>query len=279
MKSIFERKAMIDRNHSTLSINKQVKLLSIPKSSYYYTPVPECKENLTIMNLMDKQYHETPFYGALRLREWLKDKGYDLNIKRVRRLMKLAHWQTIYREPKTTISDPTSYKYPYLLKNMEITHVNQVWAMDITYIPMHKGFLYLTAIIDLYSRYIIHWSLSSTMTAEWCQQTVQEAIDKHGKPEIFNTDQGSQFTSDIFINTLKVNNIKISMDGKGRALDNIYIERFWRTIKYEHVYLHVYENGRQLWNGLSKYFEFYNTKRYHQSLDYKTPRYIYKQTA
>ena len=158
---------------------------------------------------------------------------------------------------------------------MNISHSNQVWAMDITYIPIKKGFMYLTAIIDLHSRYVIHWSLSNTMTSEWCTQVLQEAIAKHGKPEIFNTDQGGQFTSDLFINILKDNNIKISMDGKGLALDNIFIERLWKSIKYENIYLHVYENGLSLWKGLNKYLEFYNKQRFHQSLDYKTPAEVY----
>jgi putative transposase len=171
------------------------------------------------------------------------------------------------------------YTYPYLLTNLEIVRCNQVWAMDITYIPMKKGFMYLTAIIDLHSRYVIHWSLSNTMTAEWCAQVLGEAIEKHGKPEIFNTDQGSQFTSEVFINVLKNNEIKISMDGKGRALDTVFFERLWRSVKYENVYLNVYENGLTLWEGLSDYFGFYNNNRLHQSLDYLTSKHVYYNAA
>lgn len=275
MRSLQERRSMVESAHGSLCISTQLELLSLSKSSFYYVPEGENQENLCIMRLMDEQYFHTPFYGALRLTAFLQNKGYHINVKRVRRLMKLVNWQTIYREPKTTITDKSSYKYPYLLKNMNISHSNQVWAMDITYIPMKKGFMYLTAIIDLHSRYVIHWSLSNTMTSEWCTQVLQEAIAKHGKPEIFNTDQGSQFTSDLFINVLKNNNIKISMDGKGRALDNIFIERLWKSIKYENIYLHVYENGLSLWKGLNKYLEFYNKQRFHQSLDYKTPAEVY----
>jgi putative transposase len=165
------------------------------------------------------------------------------------------------------------------LRDLKIERVNQVWAMDITYIPMKKGFMYLTAIIDLHSRYVVSWSISNSMSAEWCAEVLKDAIDKYGKPEIFNTDQGSQFTSEVFIELLKSNNIEISMDGKGRALDNIFIERLWRTVKYENVYLNVYENGLDLYKGLDQYFEFYNSRRQHQSLDYETPRSVYKRVA
>jgi len=227
-----ERRDMIGPSCSQLSISTQCKLLSVSKSSFYYTPTGESGENLAIMLQMDKQYFKTPFYGALRLTAELILSGYKVNIKRVRRLMKIVNWQTIYREPRTTISDKTHYKYPYLLRGLKIERCNQVWAMDITYIPMKTGFMYLAAIIDLHSRYVVQWSLSNTMSAEWCTEVLKEAIKNHGTPEIFNTDQGSQFTSEIFINTLIDNGIKISMDGRGRALDNIFIERLWRSVKY-----------------------------------------------
>jgi putative transposase len=231
------------------------------------------------MRWLDEQYFSTPFYGVLRLTALLQVAGYPVSVKRVRRLMKKVNWQTIYREPKTTISNKTHYKYPYLLKGLKIIRRNQVWAMDITYIPMEKGFMYLTAIIDLHSRYVIHWSLSNTMSAEWCTEVLKQAIELHGKPEIFNTDQGSQFSSEVFIKELKSNQIKISMDGKGRALDNIFIERLWRSVKYENVYLNVYENGLSLWKGLNDYFRFYNNERLHQSLEYKTPKEVYQLAA
>lgn len=276
MKPLKERKEMIDKNDKEMSINKQCEVLSVHKSSLYYEPVGEKEENLKIMQLLDKQYFETPFYGALRLTAWLGEvEGFEVNIKRVRRLMKQIDWRTIYREPKTTIVNKLHHKYPYLLKDLKIEKANQVWATDITYIPMKQGFMYLCAIMDLYSRKVLNWSVSNTMSAEWCAEILKETIEKYGSPEIFNTDQGSQFTSDIFTNLLKENNIQISMDGKGRAIDNIFVERLWKSVKYEHVYLSVYENGLDLYQGLEKYFLFYNTQRLHQSLNYKTPNQIY----
>jgi putative transposase len=271
MRPLSERQAMIDRNHPDMSIVKQCELLIIHRSSLYYSPLHESEENLSIMKKMDKQYYKTPFYGVLKLTSWLRSMGHPINKKRVRRLMKLIQWRTIYREPKTTIADKTTYKYPYLLKGLKIERKNQVWAMDITYVPMVKGFMYLTAIIDLHTRYVVHWSVSNSMSAEWCTEVLKAAIEKHGKPEIFNTDQGSQFTSELFINLLNSNDIQISMDGKGRAIDNIFIERLWRSVKYENIYLYVYENGVDLYKGLDRYFEFYNHERIHQSLDYETP--------
>lgn len=274
MRTLEQRRLMVD-HCSELSLTKQCDLLTIHRSGLYYKPLSECDENLGIMRKLDEQYFKTPFYGVLRLTALLQHEGYKINEKRTRRLMKLIHWQTIYREPKTTISNLTHYKYPYLLKGLKIERNNQVWAMDITYIPMHKGFMYLAAIIDLHSRYVVNWSISNTMSADWCSQVLDEAIVRHGKPEIFNTDQGSQFTSEVFINVLKNNEIQISMDGKGRALDNIFIERLWKSVKYENVYLNVYENGVDLYKGLNQYFEFYNHERIHQSLDYKTPNHRY----
>lgn len=275
MISFEQRKGMIDPSSKLLTISSQCLLLSVSKSNFYYIPTGESEENLAIMRQLDEQYFSTPFYGVLRLTALLVLAGFKVNKKRVRRLMKLMNWQTIYREPRTTISDKTHYKYPYLLRGLKIERCNQVWAMDITYIPMKTGFMYLTAIIDLHSRYVVQWSLSNTMSAEWCAEVLNEAIKNHGVPEIFNTDQGSQFTSEVFINTLIGSGIKISMDGKGRALDNIFIERLWRSVKYENVYLNVYENGLSLWKGLEQYFQFYNHERLHQSLDYHTPKQKY----
>lgn len=278
MRPLNERRKMVEKSKD-LSQEKQCDLLSIHRSGLYYKPVEECQENLKIMRLLDEQYFETPFYGALKLVELLKDKGYSINIKRVRRLMKVINWQTIYREPKTTIFNKEHQKYPYLLRNLSIERKNQVWATDITYIPMKKGFMYLTAIIDLHTRYVVNWSLSNSMTADWCAEVLSEAIKKYGKPEIFNTDQGSQYTSDVFINALKSNDIQISMDGKGRALDNIFVERLWRSVKYEDIYLKAYDNGLDLYEGLKKYFQFYNNDRFHQSLNHKKPAQIYYQQA
>lgn len=278
MRPLHERRMMVESSEF-LSQEKQCELVNIHRSGLFYSPVPEREENLKMMRMLDEQYFDTPFYGALKLTAWLKEKGFSVNIKRVRRLMKLIDWQTIYREPKTTISNQMHRKYPYLLKDLKIERKNQVWATDITYIPMRKGFMYLIAIIDVHTRYVLNWSLSNTMTAEWCAEVLEEAIKIHGKPEIFNTDQGSQYTSDIHIKVLTDNNIQISMDGKGRALDNIYVERLWRSVKYEDIYLKAYENGVHLYDGLKQYFEFYNNKRLHQSLDYKTPNQMYSIVA
>jgi len=274
-----ERVKLVEPNHPDLSMVEQCSILSLSRSSLYYCPVPESNENLEIMKFLDKQYFETPFYGVLRLTALLNKEGYPVNVKRVRRLMKLVNWRTIYREPRTTICNKADYKYPYLLRNLKIERRNQVWAMDITYVPMRQGFMYLAAIIDLKTRFIVGWSVSNNMSAEWCSEILKTAIEKHGKPEIFNTDQGSQFTSEIFIEMLKFHKIEISMDGKGRALDNIFIERFWKSVKYENIYLYVYENGTDLYNGLNKYFSFYNNQRIHQSLDYETPIKVYNGAA
>jgi putative transposase len=255
---------------SKLSVVKQCELLEIHRSGLYYKAKEESPENLQMMNLMDQQYFNTPFYGCRKMTFWLRSLGFLVNRKRVKRLMKIINWQTIYREPRTTISNKEHKKYPYLLKDLVISHKNQVWATDITYIPMAKGFMYLTAIIDLHTRYVLNWSVSNTMSAEWCAEVLQETIEKHGVPEIFNTDQGSQYTSEVHTNLLLKNKIKISMDGKGRAIDNIFIERLWRTVKYENVYLQAYSDGISLYKGLKVYFEFYNTQRFHQSLEYGT---------
>lgn len=265
---------MIDSKEK-ISVSKQCKVLNLSRNFLYYLPKKELEVNLRIMLLMDKQYFATPFYGYRKMRIWLQNQGFIVNEKRTRRLIKLINWQTIYREPKTTICNPEHKKYPYLLKNLTITHRNQIWATDITYIPMKKGFMYLIAIIDLHTRFVLNWDISNTMTAEWCADLLKETIEKYGCPEIFNTDQGSQYTSEVHTKLLLDNDIKISMDGKGRAIDNIFIERLWRSVKYENVYLQSYENGQELYDGLYGYFQFYNNERIHQSLNYKTPSSVY----
>ena len=277
---LIERQNMVDLKEK-LSLSKQCILLNISRNFFYFSPKGEGSENLSFMELLKKQYHVTPFYGYRKMTVWFESHGFEVNEKRVRRLMKLVNWQTIYREPRTTIAVKEHKKYPYLLKDLEITQRNQVWATDITYISMDKGFMYLCAIIDLHTRYVLSWDISNTMTAEWCTGVLQEALDKHGKPEIFNTDQGSQYTSEVHTKLLIDNDVKISMDGKGRAIDNIFIERLWRTVKYENVYLQAYASTLELYNGLKKYFIFYNNERFHQSLNYKTPREMYhkKQVA
>ena len=277
---VAERCLFIEPGNIKISVLKQCAILSIHRSRYYYEPIAETAKNLAMMLWMDKQYFETPFYGVLRLTAELIDIGYAVNQKRVRRLMKLIGWKTLYQQPRTTIADKASYKYPYLLKGVLFVRANQVWEIDITYLPMAKGFMYLFAIIDVYTRFIVGWDISNTMSAEWCASITEEAILVHGKPEIINSDQGSQFTSEVHTALLKKHEIQISMDGKGRAIDNIYIERFWRTIKYEDIYLKVYENGVSLYRGVERYMHFYNTKRKHQHLDNKTPKALYtKQVA
>ncbi len=271
-----KRCLMVEVAKSDVSIVKQCELLTLNRSRFYYEPVPETAENLAIMRWLDEQYFDTPFYGVLRLQVLLVGLGYNINVKKIRRLMKLVGWRTLYQEPRTTIADKASYKYPYLLKGLKITEQNQVWEVDITYVPMAKGFMYLYAVIDVYSRYIVAWGISNSMTAEWCASITKEAIDTYGKPQIINSDQGSQFTSEVHVALLKSNEILISMDGKGRAIDNIYIERFWRSIKYENIYLHAYENGITLYKGIKDFMQFYNNKRPHQNLHYKTPAVIYK---
>ena len=261
-----------------ISMNRQCELLSIHRSGLYYTPQPESAENLLIMRMMDEQYFKTPFYGKPKLTKWLHAKGFKINHKRVKRLMRLMDWQTLYRKPNTSWKNKEHKVYPYLLKDLTVTHSNQVWAIDITYVPMKKGFLYLCAIIDLHTRYVVNWSLSNTMTATWCRSVVEEAITLYGKPQIINSDQGSQFTSEEYT-SLFDDEMRISMDGKGRAIDNIFIERLWKSVKYENVYLYAYEDGVQLYEGLKNYFDFYNNERMHQSLDYKTPASVYKLAA
>jgi putative transposase len=267
---------MVEKD-SKMSMVRQCELLTIHRSGLYYKSVPESEENLHLMRQMDEQYLKTPFYGEPKLTAMFKDKGFHINHKRVERLMKLMGWQTLYRKPNTSKPGKRRLIYPYLLKGLKIDHSNQVWAVDITYVPMRKGFMYLCAIIDLHTRYVLNWSISNTMTSEWCCQILKEAIEQHGKPEIINSDQGSQFTSDEWLQACA--GMEISMDGKGRALDNIFIERVWKSVKYECIYLHVFEDGVQLYEGLKQYFQFYNHERIHQSLDYKTPASLYRQAA
>jgi putative transposase len=262
-----------------MSIVKQCDLLDMSRSGFYYAPVPESEENLGIMRWMNEQYLNTPFYGVERLLVLLLVMGYKINHKRLRRLMKLQGWQTLYPTRKTTRIDPAAYKYPYLLNGLSIERRNQVWAIDITYIAMEKGFMYLCAVIDIHTRYVVGWGISNSMTAEWCTNIVKEAIAIHGKPEIINSDQGTQFTSEVYTRALIEQGIQISMDGKGRAIDNIFIERLWRTLKYEHIYLHSYEEGLSLYKGLHNYFKFYNGERRHQSLNNETPLTLYQQAA
>jgi putative transposase len=249
-------------------------LLGINRSGLYYQPKGISEEDLTLMKLIDHQYLATPFYGSRKIAAWLKSQGYHVNRKRARRLMQLMGLKAIYRRPRTSQPAPGHKIYPYLLGGMKITRPNQAWAADITYIPMSRGFLYLVAIIDCYSRYVLSWRLSNTLDASFCVDALREALRK-GKPEIFNTDQGTQFTSEVFTGLLEQHGVRVSMDGKGSYNDNLFIERLWRSVKYEEVYLKVYENGSNARIGLGNYFSFYNTSRPHQSLGYLTPAEVF----
>jgi len=254
---------------------KQCHLLDINRSGLYYQPKGLSDEDFVLMNLIDHQYLVTPFYGARKMAvELKKQAGLTVSRKRVRRLMQLMGIRAIYRRPRTSKPAPGHGVYPYLLRDLKITRPNQVWAADITYIPMSRGFLYLVTIIDWYSRYVISWRLSNTLDDDFCVAALEEALSK-GTPEIFNTDQGSQFTGEAFTRLLKEHDIRISMDGKGSYNDNLFIERLWRTVKYEEVYLKAYEDGREARISLGAYFRFYNTSRSHQSLGYRTPAEVY----
>ena len=274
-----QRKQHIDKA-GNLSIVCQCELLEVHRSGLYYQPVPETVYNLELMRLIDEEHMLHPWLGVPRMTKWLKlDKGYVVNHKRIERLYSVLGIQAIGPRPNTSNPAKGHKIYPYLLRKLAISHPNQVWAMDITYIPVQGGYLYLVAVIDLFSRYVLNWSLSNTMTSRWCRQVLEEAVQQYGKPEIVNTDQGSQFTADEFtqyvVNDLK---IRLSMDGKGRAIDNIFIERLWRSVKYEHVYLFPAADGLECYQGLNKYFKYYNDERRHQSLEDKTPLTVFQQT-
>ncbi len=266
---------MLDARDKELSLDEQCQALGISLSGYYYKPKGESAENLAIMLLIDKQYTSRPYYGAQRMHAYISSLGYKVNIKRIRRLMRLMGIEAIYCKPNLSKPDKTHKRYPYLLRNVEITDCDQAWSMDITYIPMERGFMYLTAIIDWRSRYILSWRLSNTLEGSFCRECLTEALNG-GKPEIFNTDQGVQFTSERFQEILSsAKDVKVSMDGKGRALDNVFIERFWRSLKYEYVYLYAQKDAKELYAGIKEYIDFYNNGRPHQSLGYKTPAEVY----
>ncbi|MDP2815088.1 MAG: IS3 family transposase [Rectinemataceae bacterium] len=274
--SVEQKKMLIDLQHPILSLRRQCELLELNRSSYYFEPAGETPLNLELMQMMDEEYTKHPFYGYRRMTVFLNGKGFEVNYKRISRLMKVMGLQAIYPGPKLSMpGGKESKKYPYLLRDLEVTQPNQVWSTDITYIRMPGGFVYLTAVIDWYSRYVLAWRLSNTLDNSFCIEVVEEALE-HGKPEIFNTDQGAQYTSADFLSVLETRQIKISMDGKGRALDNVFVERLWRSVKYEEIYLKVYETVPELKRSLKIYFSFYNEVRPHQSLDYKTPGKIYR---
>jgi len=269
---------MIEPLHNTLSISRQCELLALNRSNYYYTASarPDNDSELAMKYELKKLYLTYPFYGYRRMAVTLSRNGFIVSNKHARRLMSEMGLYAIYPKPRLSTKAAGHQIYPYLLRDMQVTRANHVWATDITYIKQNGAFVYLVAVLDLYSRRVLSWSISNTLDAVFCIRALQEAIDNYGVPEIFNTDQGSQFTSDDFIMLLKSYNIQISMDGKGRALDNIYIERLWRSLKYENIFLNEYKDLKALKGGISYYFKFYNTLRYHQSLNYQTPDEIYR---
>jgi putative transposase len=260
---------------SRIPVVRQCALLSLSRSTAYYRPQGVSEADLELMRLIDEIHLEFPFFGSRRIRDELENRGHRVNRKRVQRLMRLMGLEALYPKPTTTKPAKGHKIYPYRLKGLTIDRPNQVWAADLCYIPMAKGFMYLVAIMDWHSRKVLSFRLSNTMDTDFCVEALEEALDRFGAPEIFNTDQGSQFTSEAFTGTLKQHDITISMDGKGRWLDNVFVERLWRSVKYEDIYLRAYETPRALQQGLDRYFQFYNTRRRHASLNRRTPDAVY----
>ena len=266
---------MIEREESTpVSVRRQCELLFCSRSGFYYDPAPVSPEDQAVMNLIDEIYTKWPFYGARRMSRELKSHGSFVGRKHAGRLMRLMGLEALFPRRNTSKPYPGHPVYPYLLRGVNINRTNQVWSMDITYLRLRQGFVYLTAVMDWKSRYVLAWKISNTLTSDFCVEALKEALE-YGTPEIFNTDQGSQFTSEDFVRVLKDRGIRISMDGRGRALDNIFVERLWRSVKYENVYLKGYETIPDAETGLKEYFDFYNLQRHHQSLAYKTPWLVY----
>ena len=265
---------LVEPAYPEISIRRQCELLGVNRASWYYEPAAESEENLWLMRRIDQQYTRAPFYGSRRMAAWLQAQGYDVNRKRVTRLMQLMGIEVVYPKPNLSLAAEGHKIYPYLLKGVEIARVNQVWSTDITYIPMARGFVYLVAVMDWFSRFVLSWVLSLTMELDFCVGALKRAL-RRGRPEIFNSDQGSQFTSDDFTGELEQRHIAISMDGRGRCLDNIFIERLWRSLKYEEVYLKDYDLVAEAQEGIGRYLRFYNYERLHSSLEYRTPASIY----
>jgi len=268
---------MIKPEHP-LPLARQCRLLELARSTFYYKSKPLKERDLKMMRHIDEIHLRYPFYGSRRIMHELRGRGYEVGRGHVSRLMRLMGIHAIYRRPRTTIPDAKHKVYPYLLKGLDITQANHVWAADICYLPMRRGYAYLVAVMDWASRKVLSWRLSNTLDASFCSEALEEAIARYGAPEIFNTDQGSQFTSDDFTDVLKSHDIRISMDGRGRWFDNVFVERLWRSVKYEEVYLKAYESLGEARQGLGEYFEFYNQKRRHQGLDYRTPDEVYWDT-
>ena len=272
--SVDEKRILIEPTHPVLSVRRQCELIGLNRGTYYYQPAKETPLNLALMRLIDEQYLKTPFYGYPKMTEYLRNQGYWVSPKRIARLMRVMGLQAVGFKRRITRSNHEHKVYPYLLRNVPIIRTNQVWSADITYVPMNRGFMYLVAILDWFSRYVLSWQISNTLDNMFCTSALEKAF-RHGQPEIFNTDQGVQFTSSNFTEHLESAGVKISMDGRGRVFDNIFIERLWRTVKYEDIYLKSYDTVTELDQGLERYFRFYNNERFHQSLDYMTPSQVY----
>jgi putative transposase len=270
-----ELRSLVEPEHPHLSVRRQCQLLGLARSSLYYQAIPETAENLALMRLIDQQYLRTPFFGSRRMQLYLRDQGHPVNRKRVQRLLRLMGLEVVYPRPRTTRRDQSHPVYPYLLRGVEITRVNQVWSTDITYVPLAQGFLYLTAVMDWYSRFVLSWRLSNSLDVRFCLEALEEALT-FGTPEIFNSDQGVQFTSAEYTGRLLKAGAQISMDGKGRCLDNVFVERLWRTVKYEEIYLKAYQDGRDSEESLRRYFEFYCRQRRHSALGNRRPWEVYQ---
>jgi putative transposase len=265
---------MIDRSDK-LPVARQCALLNLSRSSVYYTPQPVSESDLALMRRIDELHLNHPFAGSRMLRDLLRLEGMQVGRRHVSTLMRKMGIEALYRRPNTRRKHPQNPVFPYLLRGLDITEANHVWAMDITYIPMRKGFVYLAAVLDWATRRVLSWRLSNSLMTDFCIEAVEEAIQRHGKPEIFNTDQGSQFTSQEFVGVIQSHGIQVSMDGKGRWVDNVFVERLWKSVKYEEVYLHAYDSVSLAREGLQRYFKFYNEQRPHSSLDGKTPDSVY----
>jgi putative transposase len=266
---------LIEVGHSDLSVRRQCELLGLSRSSLYYEPAGVSAEDLRLMRRIDEQYTACPFYGGRRMTAWLIEQGEEVNRKRVQRLMRVMGLEAIYPKPRLSLAGRGHKVYPYLLRGVKVERPDQVWSADITYVPMTSGFMYLAAVIDWFSRYVMAWRLSNTLDGSFCLEMVEEAL-RVGRPEVFNTDQGVQFTAEAFTGRLESAGVAVSMDGRGRALDNVFVERLWRSVKYEDIYIRGYEAVPELHRGLGRYFGFYNDERLHQSLDYRTPATVYR---
>jgi putative transposase len=273
--SVEARRALVVPDDPGLSIAHQCELIGLNRSTYYLPPATESEANLHLMRRIDEQYLKTPFFGSRKMTAFLQRSGEVVNRKRVQRLMRLMGLEGLHPRPRTTMAEPGARAYPYLLRDRVLTRVDEVWSSDITYVPMRHGFMYLTAVIDWYSRYVLSWRLSNTLEVNFCLEALEEALQR-GRPEIFNTDQGSQFASREYTGRLEAAGVAVSRDGRGRALDNVFVERLWRSVKYEDIYIKDYNLVSELESGLTAYFRFYDEERPHQSLDYRTPGEVYR---